>query len=1015
MDKENEIREQKEQEKSQRKKALNPSDIEKQLSPFDQWELDINDFELQKRIGSGGFAEVFCGYRKSDGTVVAVKRLRNQQFDSQSLESFKREIGILASLKHFAILPFVGAVMKPPFCIVTEFMSGGSLFSRLHTKDLSDKLTPTQLSIIALGVAYGMTYLHDRQMIHRDLKSLNILLDADGFPKICDFGMARAKSNSSEPMTGEVGTSQWMAPEVLVSQKYNEKADVYSYGIILWEMLTGDVPYRGLGEIQIAVAVINKNLRPIIPKNCPQNLAKFIRICWDQDPNKRPDFNTIVRALESGAISFPGTDIQRLKNYAKQMATNNDPSPISSIIVGSNNTANSETASEAVFVDPSSYTSDNITRLVNEFLTGKGAILPLLSALQDPNVLKSISQLNIMPHIVSKLNSSTDPHVATYLIALAHQLFEDSSLVKSFIEAGGGQVLLDILLRFYTSHIPRLLDCLIVILQSEKIILDSQHFQRISPFLLASDLAVRESAEELISIVFDKHCYENGEAFCEVVENLLRNATPEAKVELLGLTLDILLKISQINVVTNKMRVSDGIERICQLINHHSDDIATGALQLMQILIEGTTPKLHTLADFLDLFTATITKNSPNCIFEALNTFTMFMSVQSIFKEVSQRRQLSRCFNNCLLSDIRAIQVLALRICYAFCANKQTEANFKSLFHTFINILQQNVSNNSSSTSSSSGTESASENIDTTALAMEELMGCKVLACYCITALITYEGTEIISTNDSEILKSFLLGSFADTSVTSSLLKKASLRIIGTMSQTIQGANIIEQWKIIPYVSSTLQSSTDIEEQTLSIMALATFSAAFPDSESMYECIPLFFDILLKDSSSSGQNNNNENQQNASSKSDSSHPSATISQYALLCISNITIDPRCATACVPFLHNLFLLLDSQDQRVNQRALYTIHRILLTPEASTVLNNLNNIKELLNSTSHIWKTQNVGILADILDSVSAVKMPCSVMKSSGLLDIISSKLETIDIKDPIRAKLIRIRSRLIACE
>ena len=154
---------------------------------------------------------------------------------------------------------------------------------------------------VACGTARGMAYLHNGNppVLHRDLKSANILLNESYTPKLCDFGLSRLQSSSNTSMTGNCGTVQWMAPEVLSNQRYNEKADIYSYGIILWELLTRSCPYEGMGAVQCALAVLNRNARPTIPPWCPPFLQVIIRACWKTDPQDRPTFEQILVALES--------------------------------------------------------------------------------------------------------------------------------------------------------------------------------------------------------------------------------------------------------------------------------------------------------------------------------------------------------------------------------------------------------------------------------------------------------------------------------------------------------------------------------------------------------------------------------------------------------------------------------------------------------------------------------------------------------------------------------------------
>jgi serine/threonine protein kinase len=151
---------------------------------------------------------------------------------------------------------------------------------------------------VACGAARGMAYLHSGTppVLHRDLKSANLLLDDSYTAKVCDFGLSRVKAQERS-MTGNCGTVQWMAPEVLANMSYNEKADVYSYGIIVWELLSRECPYEGMTAIQCALAVLNRDKRPEIPKWCPPSLHALIKACLKKEPDQRPTFEQILLAL----------------------------------------------------------------------------------------------------------------------------------------------------------------------------------------------------------------------------------------------------------------------------------------------------------------------------------------------------------------------------------------------------------------------------------------------------------------------------------------------------------------------------------------------------------------------------------------------------------------------------------------------------------------------------------------------------------------------------------------------
>jgi serine/threonine protein kinase len=190
-------------------------------------------------------------------------------------------------------------------------MSGGTLYTRLHSS--VGGLDATQKTIVALGVACGMEFFHSKRLIHRDLKSLNILLDEDGHPRIADFGLSRVWGDCV--MTQKVGTKQWMAPEVIRGAKYDEKADVYSFGIVLWELLTQLEPFKDFNEYHLMTRVVIEGVRPRIPATCPTKLAQLIANCWDGNPENRPSFKTISEMFRSDKVSFEGTDCRIVETY----------------------------------------------------------------------------------------------------------------------------------------------------------------------------------------------------------------------------------------------------------------------------------------------------------------------------------------------------------------------------------------------------------------------------------------------------------------------------------------------------------------------------------------------------------------------------------------------------------------------------------------------------------------------------------------------------------------------------
>jgi serine/threonine protein kinase len=278
---------------------------EQRLASLGCYVVHLEDFHFGRALGSGAFGDVYYAVHAKSGTECAIKKFRFEELQGKRLKSFVREVEVLRRCNSPFLLPFLGFADTVPFAIVTEFMPGGSLSASLHRRAGCFQLVPTDRSVIILGIADGMLQLHDQGIVHRDLKPGNILLDSKKYPRICDFGVAVRKVDLSTRM---MGTIHWMAPEVLLSNQYDEKVDVYSFGVVLWEMVTGKSPWKGCSHEQIIHSVCCDHARPPIPPDVPPQFAELINQCWAHDPASRPSFQYIFHAFHSCTILFPGTD-----------------------------------------------------------------------------------------------------------------------------------------------------------------------------------------------------------------------------------------------------------------------------------------------------------------------------------------------------------------------------------------------------------------------------------------------------------------------------------------------------------------------------------------------------------------------------------------------------------------------------------------------------------------------------------------------------------------------------------
>ncbi|KAK4345770.1 hypothetical protein RND71_035946 [Anisodus tanguticus] len=284
---------------------------------FDVEEFNIpwNDLVLREKIGAGSFGTV----HRADwnGSDVAVKILMEQDFHAERFKEFLREVAIMKRLRHPNIVLFMGAVIqRPNLSIVTEYLSRGSLYRLLHKPGVREVLDERRRLCMAYDVANGMNYLHKRNppIVHRDLKSPNLLVDKKYTVKVCDFGLSRFKENTFLSSKTAAGTPEWMAPEVIRDEPSNEKSDVYSFGVILWELATLQQPWSNLNAPQVIAAVGFNRKRLETPRDLNPQVATIIEACWANEPWKRPSFSTIMDMLRPhirSPLPQPGhTDMQ---------------------------------------------------------------------------------------------------------------------------------------------------------------------------------------------------------------------------------------------------------------------------------------------------------------------------------------------------------------------------------------------------------------------------------------------------------------------------------------------------------------------------------------------------------------------------------------------------------------------------------------------------------------------------------------------------------------------------------
>ena len=264
--------------------------------PQQSWEIHPKELKFGPRIGLGNVGEVYRGtYRHR---TIAIKRLLgNWITDKDMVNRFREEISLMATMNHPNVLHFIGAVLDyraGNMCLVTEYCARGTLYDVLHSNDI----LPWRIRIkMAWDIAKGMGYLHEQaHIIQRDLKTTNLLVTDHYEVKVADFGLSRIVAPVMETYCGTPAT---MAPEIVKQTMYDERVDVFSFAIIMWELATRCEPYPGLSGLQLALTVANEGLRPPVPAYVPSEWASLMVRAWDTNPANRPSFDTIQRTLHS--------------------------------------------------------------------------------------------------------------------------------------------------------------------------------------------------------------------------------------------------------------------------------------------------------------------------------------------------------------------------------------------------------------------------------------------------------------------------------------------------------------------------------------------------------------------------------------------------------------------------------------------------------------------------------------------------------------------------------------------
>ena len=273
-------------------------------------EDDMTNIQKIELIGKGGGGKVF---KVSVKSIYALKEMNIDQFNIDSFKHFMGEYELMSMLHHPNILQTFGIFMSnetTPPSILLEYCS-----TNLEKEIKKGSLSKDIIVFYVYQIIEGMRYVHFKKIIHRDLKPTNILITEDGMIKICDFGISKLMTVEEQTMTRGVGTQRFMAPEVIDDNDYNEKVDVYSFGVLLYFVLSnGQLP-------KIKLSAILSKKKAEIPSQFTEYAKQLISACWNFDPKDRPSFQVILETLEKSnynLFQLKKSEIKNIKSYVMQ-------------------------------------------------------------------------------------------------------------------------------------------------------------------------------------------------------------------------------------------------------------------------------------------------------------------------------------------------------------------------------------------------------------------------------------------------------------------------------------------------------------------------------------------------------------------------------------------------------------------------------------------------------------------------------------------------------------------------
>ncbi|OHT00625.1 hypothetical protein TRFO_32646 [Tritrichomonas foetus] len=767
------------------------------------------DIQTNICLHHGSQYNVYYGILKDTQKIVSVEMYHPPAFTKEEFNVFIEKVKMMSFLDHFSIVKLVGVLPTEPFCIIREFMAKNSLDKIL--RGLNYKYNASKRTVIALGIAYAMRYLHSKNIIHSSLKASDVYIDACDFPRVlCGTSLKKLGTVVNILDANKDDIYPWTAPELIATSPYisasnsssiptinnipkpplpinlinnsnsqssnlkvaiseggnksastnktsstnssttavnsssaqnkkrkykkgqvivDQKVDVYSYGVLLWELLTKDTAYSGLSSTQIAHEVVNNDQRPLIPQNCPRNLSKLIQSCWHKDPLRRPDFAQICEMFENGEVSFPDSNFQTTQNF---------------VHITSN-------------MEKINYTSESVKELVEQFMNN--------GKIEDDELISKL--LEILHEEEMDSSSSNSEYLDSYQNENSNvYLFNENSLLK------------------------------------------------LSWFLLSSKLKARMVASELFKFINENKIADSDTSMASIIPNLIlslnQSSNDKLTLNLLNLLIDMIVDNTSCCLTINKL---DAPSTLIELFfSKECPEVVLAALSFItEYLVKFYAPN-----EFVALFLTHLVninnlgfdfnKEHVGISMKIINDLYLMSKNDRLFTLMSVNQRAIEALVPFLESTTDGVVISCLRLLFTLVA----ESNY--IFYSlklFVKIAELMISENPPI----------------------HAISCAVLSK--IVPLL--DDLSFIPLNIIEYLGQNMTAH--------------SLRFFGALSVTHNGA-ILNQ-KVLTYILDKMLTGND-EERELAGYVLESQSSQTPFNEVLINAIPIFFDKLDEGSNVQG-------------------------------------------------------------------------------------------------------------------------------------------------------------------